>query len=125
MKLINKYPEDYTDPTLEGYELPVADMVVRAKFRDDPVNPTPLEPGKVKPLVALKPPFVQLHGVAVVFFMERAERPLVQHLEQTHPTICGPHPQQPPRPSFSPSQPQVSSDLCLTHLFCLGHRIYH
>jgi len=47
VKLINKYPEDYTDPTLEGYELPVADMVVRAKFRDDPVNPTPLEPGKV------------------------------------------------------------------------------
>ncbi len=48
VKLIDVYPERYEVPELGGFQLMIADDVLRAKFRNGFTNPTPLTPGKVK-----------------------------------------------------------------------------
>ncbi len=48
VKLIDVYPEQYPDrPWMGGFQLMVADDVVRAKFRDSLKQPKPLKPGEV------------------------------------------------------------------------------
>ncbi|HBE71154.1 MAG TPA: X-Pro dipeptidyl-peptidase [Planctomycetaceae bacterium] len=45
VKLIDVYPENYpSHPELGGYQLMIADDVIRAKFRDSLSTPTPLTP---------------------------------------------------------------------------------
>lgn len=49
VKLIDVYPEKYeAEPEMGGYQLMIADDVVRAKFRHSLANPQPVEPGKVE-----------------------------------------------------------------------------
>ena len=51
VKLIDVYPEQYPkDPKLAGWELMVANDVVRARFRSSFVTPAPLTPNHVTPL---------------------------------------------------------------------------
>jgi putative CocE/NonD family hydrolase len=46
-KLIDVYPEEYPEkPEMGGYQLMIADDVVRGKFRSSMENPEPLVPGK-------------------------------------------------------------------------------
>jgi uncharacterized protein len=48
VKLIDVYPEDYPkDPKMGGYQLIIADEVVRARFRNGPEKPQPLTPNQV------------------------------------------------------------------------------
>jgi putative CocE/NonD family hydrolase len=48
VKLIDVYPEDYAEePEMGGYQLMVADDVLRGKFRNGYENPEPLEPGQI------------------------------------------------------------------------------
>lgn len=48
VKLIDVYPEDYeAKRELGGYQLMIADDVIRAKFRESLSEPTPVEPNKV------------------------------------------------------------------------------
>jgi hypothetical protein len=47
VKLIDVYPERYEVPELGGFQLMIADDVLRAKFRDGFAKPTPLTPGEV------------------------------------------------------------------------------
>ncbi|MEM6414703.1 MAG: CocE/NonD family hydrolase [Pseudomonadota bacterium] len=48
VKLIDVYPEKYSeDQTLGGYQLMIADDVIRSKFRDSFETPKPLVPGEV------------------------------------------------------------------------------
>jgi putative CocE/NonD family hydrolase len=47
-KLIDVYPEDYPDPPeMRGYQLMIADEVIRAKFRNSFENPEPVPAGEV------------------------------------------------------------------------------
>jgi predicted acyl esterase len=47
VKLIDVYPETYPDDaSLAGYELMVADEILRARFRDSFERPTPLVPNQ-------------------------------------------------------------------------------
>ncbi len=48
VKLIDVYPEDDTDRDMAGYQLMVADEVLRAKFRNSFEKPEPLTPGKAE-----------------------------------------------------------------------------
>jgi putative CocE/NonD family hydrolase len=49
VKLIDVYPERYPErPEMGGYQLMVADDVVRAKFRNSLAKPEPLEPGRIE-----------------------------------------------------------------------------
>ncbi len=51
VKLIDVYPEQYPkDPKLAGWELMVANDVLRARFRSSFVTPAPLTPNQVTPL---------------------------------------------------------------------------
>ncbi len=51
VKLIDVYPETYEpDVKLGGWELMVANDVMRARFRDSREKPSPLVPGKVTPV---------------------------------------------------------------------------
>ncbi len=51
VKLIDVYPEQYAkDPKLAGWELMVANDVLRARFRSSFVTPAPLTPNQVTPL---------------------------------------------------------------------------
>lgn len=48
VKLIDVYPEDYeAKRELGGYQLMIADDVIRAKFRDSFADPTPVQPDRV------------------------------------------------------------------------------
>ena len=48
VKLIDVYPEDYPkDPSMGGYQLMVADEVLRARFRNSFERPEPVVPGQV------------------------------------------------------------------------------
>ncbi|MBV8819832.1 MAG: CocE/NonD family hydrolase, partial [Acidobacteriaceae bacterium] len=48
VKLIDVYPEKYeSDPTMAGYQLIIADEVLRARYRNGFVRPEPLKPGAV------------------------------------------------------------------------------
>ena len=47
VKLIDRYPDDYKDPAMRGYQLMIADEVLRARFRNSFEKPEPLEPGEV------------------------------------------------------------------------------
>jgi putative CocE/NonD family hydrolase len=48
VKLIDVYPDSVADnPKMAGYELMVANDVLRARFRDSYVTPKPITPGKV------------------------------------------------------------------------------
>ncbi len=48
VKLIDVYPEQYEPkPEMGGYQLMIADDVLRGKFRESFKTPAPLEPGKV------------------------------------------------------------------------------
>jgi putative CocE/NonD family hydrolase len=50
VKLIDVYPEQYADkPEMGGYQLMIADDVLRGKFRNSFSQPEPLEPGQVNP----------------------------------------------------------------------------
>lgn len=42
VKLIDVYPEDHPDAEMQGYQLMIADEVLRAKFRNSFVDPAPL-----------------------------------------------------------------------------------
>ena len=49
VKLIDVYPESYAEkPEMGGYQLMVADDVLRGKFRKSFEEPVPLEPGKIE-----------------------------------------------------------------------------
>lgn len=48
VKLIDVYPEDYEEPGMSGYQLMIADEVLRAKFRKGFEKPKALTPGKVE-----------------------------------------------------------------------------
>jgi putative CocE/NonD family hydrolase len=51
VKLIDAYPEKYEpDPTLGGYQLMVANEVMRARYRESWEKPVPLVPDQVTPL---------------------------------------------------------------------------
>ncbi|MBN1223196.1 MAG: CocE/NonD family hydrolase [Candidatus Aminicenantes bacterium] len=45
VKLIDVYPEDYKKKKLSGYQLMIADEVLRGKFRNSFEKPEPVEPG--------------------------------------------------------------------------------
>jgi putative CocE/NonD family hydrolase len=48
VKLIDVYPDEVPgDPTMGGYQLPIAMDVIRGRYRGDPTRPTPLAPGDV------------------------------------------------------------------------------
>ncbi len=48
VKLIDVYPQDYPkDPPMSGYQLMVADEVLRARFRNSFVHPEPVPPAKI------------------------------------------------------------------------------
>ena len=48
VKLIDVYPEDSSlDPAMRGYELMIADEVLRGRFRESFENPKPLTPNRV------------------------------------------------------------------------------
>jgi len=47
VKVIDRYPDDYKDPALRGYQLMIADEVLRARFRNSFEKPEPLPPGEV------------------------------------------------------------------------------
>lgn len=51
-KLIDVYPESYSDrPEMGGFQLMIADDVIRGKFRDGFEEPQPLSPGEVDEFV--------------------------------------------------------------------------
>ena len=47
VKLIDRYPDDYKDPTLRGYQLMIADEVLRSRFRNSFEKPEAVSPGEV------------------------------------------------------------------------------
>ena len=48
VKLIDVYPQSYPDdPALNGYELMIADEILRGRFRASFSHPSPLTPGEV------------------------------------------------------------------------------
>ncbi|HZR23895.1 MAG TPA: CocE/NonD family hydrolase [Vicinamibacterales bacterium] len=47
VKLIDVYPEDEKDPAMRGYELIIADEVLRARFRDSFERPKPIVPSAI------------------------------------------------------------------------------
>jgi len=47
VKLIDVYPDSHPNGTLQGYRLPVADTVLRAKYRNNPSRPEPLVPNQI------------------------------------------------------------------------------
>jgi len=50
VKLIDVYPESYPEkPQLAGYELMIADEILRGRFRDSFEHPTAIKPGAVTP----------------------------------------------------------------------------
>ncbi|RKY83805.1 X-Pro dipeptidyl-peptidase [candidate division KSB1 bacterium] len=51
VKLIDVYSEDYPEKEMRGYQLMIADEVLRAKFRNSFENPEPLTPGKITEFV--------------------------------------------------------------------------
>jgi uncharacterized protein len=46
VKVIDRYPDDYPDPVLGGYQLMIADEVLRSRFRNSFEKPEPVPPGK-------------------------------------------------------------------------------
>ena len=50
VKLINVYPEDISNPSMNNYQLMVADEVMRSKFRNDFSNPSPLVENEITPI---------------------------------------------------------------------------
>jgi len=50
VKLIDVYPETYPEkPALAGYELMIADEILRGRFRDSFEHPSAITPGAVTP----------------------------------------------------------------------------
>ena len=49
-KLINVYPEDLSNPTMDNYQLMIADEVMRSKFRNNFSNPSPLVANEITPI---------------------------------------------------------------------------
>ena len=48
VKLIDVYPDEVPgDPSMGGFQLPLAMEVIRARYRDDPARPTPVPAGEV------------------------------------------------------------------------------
>jgi putative CocE/NonD family hydrolase len=47
VKFIDVYPEDYPDAKLRGYQLMIADEVLRGKFRNSFEHPEPVEPNEI------------------------------------------------------------------------------
>jgi putative CocE/NonD family hydrolase len=47
VKVIDRYPDDYKDPALRGYQLMIADEVMRARFRNSFEKPEAIPPGEV------------------------------------------------------------------------------
>jgi putative CocE/NonD family hydrolase len=47
VKLIDRYPDDYKDPPLRGYQLMIAGEVLRSRFRHSFEKPEPVSPGEV------------------------------------------------------------------------------
>lgn len=47
VKLIDVYPDDYSESSMAGYQLMVANDVFRGRFRESYENPQAIEPGKV------------------------------------------------------------------------------
>ena len=47
VKFIDVYPEDYPDAELRGYQLMIADEVLRGKFRNSFEHPEPVEPNEI------------------------------------------------------------------------------
>lgn len=47
VKFIDVYPEDYPDAKLRGYQLMIADEVLRGKFRNSFEKPEPVEPNEI------------------------------------------------------------------------------
>ncbi len=49
VKLIDAYPESYPErPDMEGYQLMISADILRGRYRTDPGNPAPVEPGRVE-----------------------------------------------------------------------------
>jgi len=71
VKLIDVYPQEYKkELKMSGYELMIADDVMRARFRKSLSNPEPITPGKVEEYT------IDLHGVDHVF--KKGHRIMVQ-----------------------------------------------
>jgi putative CocE/NonD family hydrolase len=62
VKLIDVYPQQYKkEPKMSGYELMIADDVIRGRFRNSFSKPEPITPGKVEEYT------IDLHGADHVF----------------------------------------------------------
>ncbi len=62
VKLIDVYPEEYKkEPKMAGYELMIADDVLRGRFRHGFTRPEPITPGKIETYT------IDLHGADHVF----------------------------------------------------------
>lgn len=71
VKLIDVYPQEYKkELKMSGYELMIADDVMRGRFRKSLTNPEPITPGKVEEYT------IDLHGVDHVF--KKGHRIMVQ-----------------------------------------------
>ena len=71
VKLIDVYPQEYKkELKMSGYELMIADDVLRGRFRKSFSNPEPITPGKVEEYT------IDLHGVDHVF--KKGHRIMVQ-----------------------------------------------
>ncbi|MEO8452449.1 MAG: CocE/NonD family hydrolase [Gemmatimonadota bacterium] len=71
VKLIDVYPENYVaDPSMAGYQLMVANDVIRARFRSSFEHPTPVVPNRIVPYT------VDLHEADYTFL--KGHRIMVQ-----------------------------------------------
>ena len=108
VKLIDVYPEQWPkDPSMGGFQLMVANDVLRGRFRKSFETPSPLEPGKVEEFVDRparpRPPLPEgpsRHGPGAEHLVP-GDRPQpadlrAQHLRGEGRGLPGGHPQGPP-----------------------------